>query len=564
VTYNTLIKGHCSQGRVGKAVALLDEMKADGFEPNDVSFNSILNSYVCNRDFDSAWALLQRMQESGTQEDGYTLSTLLKALKTCDSPAFVRNVLSLLDRTEVDFTKDEVLLNVVLDACVRLKDMRRLLLVVERVKSTKMNPSVATISTLMKAFSSLRRIDDVKSLWHEMTVVREMEPNEISIGCVVDALVSNDALDDAVELVKQWKDRVPVNCVIGSTLIKGFAIARDSGRAQEVYEMMQAEGITPNLVTLNTLLDAFARSGNMSKAAEILTSIQQHPELSPDRITYSTMIKGFCLQGQVKKAVQVMDSMPKQGLRADPIIYNTILDGCVQADQLDLCDELFERMQKEQVKPSNFTLTVMIKRYGRAGDLSKACECANTYPERFGFKINVHALTCLISACLANRQLGRALKVFDRMRAEGPAPDAMAYEKLVNGCLRSGDIDTACDLVEHAYGLKGPIGHMSSLPGTKCPSGVVTPGGTVTRVSNLSPHVLEQFIDHLCKKGLAEQKAVPLIEKLRQAQVPLPQKIFSSSLRGAVNETMNTGKRGRPQPKMDAVPEQRRRGPKRN
>jgi pentatricopeptide repeat protein len=437
----------------------------------------------------------------------------------------------------VDFTKDEVLLNVVLDACVRLKDMRRLLLVVEKVKGTKMNPSVATISTLMKAFSSLRRIDDVKELWREMTVVREMEPNEISIGCVVDALVSNDRLDEAVDLVKEWKDRVPVNCVIGSTLIKGFAIARDADRAQEVFEMMSDEGITPNLVTLNTLLDAFARAGRMEKAAEIMGKIQTHSNMQPDRITYSTMIKGFCLQGQVDKAIKVMDSMHKHRLHPDPIIYNTILDGCVAADQFALCDQLFERMQSEGVKPSNFTLTVMIKRFGREGNLNKACECANTFPEKFGFKINVHALTCLISACLANRQLGRALKVFERMRTEGPAPDAMAYDKLINGCLRTGDADTACDLVEHAYGLRGPIGHMSSMPGTKCPSGVVTPGGTVTRVSSLSPHILENMVEHLCKKGLAESKAVPLVEKLRAAQVPIPQKIFSSTLRGAVQES---------------------------
>jgi hypothetical protein len=39
----------------------------------------------------------------------------------------------MLDTTEVDFTKDEVLLNVILDARVRLKDMRRLILVVEKV-----------------------------------------------------------------------------------------------------------------------------------------------------------------------------------------------------------------------------------------------------------------------------------------------------------------------------------------------------------------------------------------------------------------------------------------------
>jgi pentatricopeptide repeat protein len=423
--------------------------------------------------------------------------------------------------------------------------MRRLLLVVEKVKSTKMNPSVATISTLMKAFSSLRRVDDVRELWHEMTVVREMEPNEISIGCVVDALVSNERLQEAVDLVKEWRGRVPVNCVIGSTLIKGFAIARDAEKALEVFEMMEQEGIVPNLVTLNTLLDAFARSGKMDKATEILASIQNHATLHPDRITYSTMIKGFCLQGQVDKAVKVMDSMHKHGLHPDPIIYNTILDGCVGNDKFALCDELFARMQKESVKPSNFTLTVMIKRFGREGNLTKACECANSFPEKYGFKINVHALTCLISACLANKQLPRALKVFDRMRREGPAPDAMTYDKLVNGCLRAGDCDMAVELVEHAYGLRGPIGHMSSMPGTKCPSGVVTPGGTVARVSALSGHVLETLVEHLCKKGLAESKAVPLIEKLRAAKVPIPQKIFSSSLRGAVNESMSSQPRRR-------------------
>ena len=78
------------------------------------------------------------MRKDGMKEDSYTISTLAKALKTCNDDFFVQKVFKMLDETEVDITSDEVLLNVVLDAFVRLKDMRRLNGVVRKVKDMRM------------------------------------------------------------------------------------------------------------------------------------------------------------------------------------------------------------------------------------------------------------------------------------------------------------------------------------------------------------------------------------------------------------------------------------------
>jgi len=534
VAYNTLIKGHCNERRVDRAIALFQELKTSGLQANDVSYNSILNAHIRERAFKEAWSWYLVMQGDGMKEDSYTISTLAKALKTCNDDTFIANVFRMLDETEVDITSDEVLLNVVLDAFVRLKDMRRLNGVVRKVRDMKMVPPVATVNTIMKAFSSLKRIDEAMELWRVMTEVRELEPNEISIGCVTDALVSNDRVDEAADFVEKWKSRIPLNTVIYSTLIKGFAINRQADRALRAFEQMQEEGIAPNLVTMNTLLDACARSGRMARCGEILEDMQKVHGVDPDRITFSTIVKGFCLAGEIQQAIAVMESARRRGFPADVIIFNTILDACSSRDQFELCDKLFTQMVDEGVKPTNFTLTVLIKRYGREGNVNKAHEIMESLTQQFGFKANAQAHTCLISACVINKQMSRAMKVFERMKTKGPVPDSMTYEKLISGWLRLSDAEKACELVRDAYGLNGPLGKAQHGKSAAA-SGTVTPGGHVMRVQGLDPKVLERMVEQLAHKGLAEKHAVPLVQELRSAGVSLPQKLVSATLRGAVS-----------------------------
>merc|ERR1719473_599564 len=402
-----------------------------------------------------------------------------------------------------------------------------------------MVPPVATINTLMKAFNSLKQIDEVMELWRVMTEVRELEPNDISIGCVTDALVSNERVDGAAEFLASVKKKYPLNTVIYSTLIKGFAITRNANAAWEAFENMKAESIAPNLVTMNTLIDAHARAGKMDKCAEILGSMKEEFGIEPDRITYSTIVKGFCMMGHIDQAVAVMESARRTGFAADVIIYNTILDGCSTRDHYEMCDRLYSQMIQDGVKPTNFTLTVMIKRFGREGELDKAFEVAETVPARFGFKPNQQAYTCLISACVMNRSMAKAVSVLKKMKEHGPYPDNMPYEKIISGYMRNGDALQAYELVREAYALDGQATKSDSYR----TSGTATPGGSLAyRGLSLDTKILERLIELLGAKGMAESHAVPLVQELRKQKVNIPQRLVAYALRGA---TSNIGQQGR-------------------
>jgi pentatricopeptide repeat protein len=131
-----------------------------------------------------------------------------------------------------------------------------------------------------------------------------------------------------------------------------------------------------------------------------------------------------------------------------------------------------------RIQPNSYTLSILIKRFGRQGDLSKAFQLVDQLPRRFGFRANAHVWTCLISACVAHGRLQTAECVFESMRGsqsrvrtllqsnaeiETPAefkqlsnalamaamcpPDAKTYETLAQGFLRFNDVKKAVETI---------------------------------------------------------------------------------------------------------------------
>merc|ERR1719265_1228735 len=86
----------------------------------------------------------------------------------------------------------------------------------------------------------------------------------------------------------------------------------------------------------------------------------------PNLITYSAMIKGYCRMRDIQKAFDILNHMRREGgVRPDEITYNSLLDGCAQNNLVEEGLKLLEEMQQEGVKPSNFTLSVLVKMMSR-------------------------------------------------------------------------------------------------------------------------------------------------------------------------------------------------------
>merc|ERR1719326_1692416 len=129
---------------------------------------------------------------------------------------------------------------------------------------------------MIKAYGRARDIERVGELWAEMSR-RLVRPTSITLGCMVDALVCNGLPDEAhqlvLEIAEEPSTKEILNTVVYSTLLKGFAQAR---QPEKVYEEMLDAGISCNTVSYNTMVDANARTGNMAKAAELFSSMNAH------------------------------------------------------------------------------------------------------------------------------------------------------------------------------------------------------------------------------------------------------------------------------------------------
>merc|ERR1719484_438689 len=235
VSYNTLLKAYLKQGQIVKARKLLTEMAESDIQANQVTYNEMLNALVAVKDRQEMWGLVREMNTMGMRPNAVTCSIILKSLTAHSAPADVRQ---------------PDLLSSKLQQYAGLGGLAGL--------------TAPTYGSMIKAYGRARDIERVRELWGEMRR-RHVTPTSITLGCMVDALVCNGFPDEAFSLVREMKEddicKDILNTVIYSTLLKGFAQARQPGRVQEVFEEMKEMGIACNTVSYNTMLDANARTG---------------------------------------------------------------------------------------------------------------------------------------------------------------------------------------------------------------------------------------------------------------------------------------------------------------
>jgi pentatricopeptide repeat protein len=374
---------------------------------------------------------------------------------------------------------------------------------------------------MIKAYGRARDIERVRELWGEMRR-RHVTPTSITLGCVIDALVNNGFPDEALSLVREMKEddicKDILNTVIYSTLLKGFAQARQPGRVQEVFEEMKEMGIACNTVSYNTMLDANARTGKMDRADELFREMVASG-ISPDVITYSTLVKGHCQSGDIDQGFQVLKEMVANGVHEpDEILYNSLLDGCAKQHRVDDALKLVEDMHKNNVRPSNFTLSILVKLLGRSRRLNQAFAMVEETCKRFDLQANIHVYTCLIYACFQNRQMPRALQLHDSMITEaGIEPDERTYAVLARGCLGAGSIEKAANVVRAAYRLN--------------PQGLSMP----QRAPGVEMRALEEVMNALSASPNAERLAVPLLTDLKAIGVHVEPTVYTKAVETSVN-----------------------------
>jgi len=458
ISYNTLMKGYLSKGQIKDAEQLFADMPAKGLSPTLASFHGLLNFHATAGNRTGAWKVVEQMNAASVSPTSVTCSILLKG--KLDSAADINKVLSLVDTIE---PMDEVLFHHVADSCIRTNQLHLLSMYHSKLSSQGKSCALSapTYGSMIKAFGQKWDMKRVRDLWADM-IHQGVQPTAITLGCMIEALVANRCTAEAWKLAQQMRSdestKPLVNTVIYSTILKGFSNAKETHKVMALYEEMQKEGVRPNNITYNTILNAFAQAGAMDRVPALLQDMKTAvPPAEPDIVTYSTLVKGFCNSGALNRAMKILKEMQAEGkISPDEVMFNSLLDGCFKEQRPTEALQLLEDMKAAGVRPSNFTLSMLVKLMGRCKRLNQAFSIVEEISKEYGLKVNIQVYTCLIQACFNNRQGLKAVSLYDKIISEGVLPDEFVYSALVQGCLKTGLVPQALHIAKNAFGLAQP------------------------------------------------------------------------------------------------------------
>lgn len=287
VSYNTIMKGYLANGDIEAVNDLVSEMFQEGICPNRVSFHSYLHTLVQMDRWSEVWKWVDLMAGRDTLANAVTCSILLRGIKM-SSQLQLPKITELSDSCKIPM--DEALFGCYADACIRCRLLNLLWDRLQKLtKEGNVKISPTSYGSMMKAYGQAQDVEKVKRLWGHMCS-HGVKMTPITLGCMMEALVSNYCAEDARVVVgKIWEDpeqRYLVNTVVYSTIIKGFTMLKQHNRVLAVYKEMKQRRIRCNTITFNTMLNSLARCGMMHEVPMLLEDMKMSdPPVHPDVVT---------------------------------------------------------------------------------------------------------------------------------------------------------------------------------------------------------------------------------------------------------------------------------------
>ncbi|CAA0838361.1 Pentatricopeptide repeat-containing protein [Striga hermonthica] len=188
----------------------------------------------------------------------------------------------------------------------------------------------------------------------------------------------------------------------------------------------------------------------------------------PTGRTFGIIISGYCKEGRIQDALRFVYEMKDLGLKPNLVIFNTLINGCLDASDINevvglmanfnvkpdvimfrtimsawskagcmiKCREVFENMVRAGIKPDVHEYSILAKGYVRAQEPEKAEELLATMEKaRVGPSVVVY--TIVISGWCSRGSMRSALKVFGQMVNQGIFPDLKTFETLIRGYARN-------------------------------------------------------------------------------------------------------------------------------
>ncbi|KAF7802750.1 pentatricopeptide repeat-containing protein [Senna tora] len=200
LSFNALLAAYLHSKKFDMVDRLFKELPSKlSIEPDSVSYNTVIKAFCEMGSFDSAFSMIEEMENKGVKPDLITYNTLLDELYGKGRYSEGERIWSEMEKKNV--TPDIRSYNARLVGLAGEKKMKEAVELIEKMRNEGVKPDRFSINAVIKGFVDEKNLDEAKK-WYSEIANTDCEPNKTTFKMLIPFLCEKGDLKTAIEVCK--------------------------------------------------------------------------------------------------------------------------------------------------------------------------------------------------------------------------------------------------------------------------------------------------------------------------------------------------------------------------
>ncbi|CAM1328402.1 LRPPRC (predicted), partial [Pycnogonum litorale] len=123
----------------------------------------------------------------------------------------------------------------------------------------------------------------------------------------------------------------------------------------------------------NALIKVYLENNHKFSCTEFLQEMKENG-IEPNRVTYQRMIEKYCQEGDIEGASNILQLMKDSDMAVNESVFNALIVGHSRANDMENAKKVLEVMNNANLEPSSTTYTSLLCAYAEQGDIQSIRE----------------------------------------------------------------------------------------------------------------------------------------------------------------------------------------------
>eukprot|EP01018_Ginkgo_biloba_P004839 Gb_17077 [translate_table: standard] len=399
VSWTTMIAGYAQNGHDSEALTLFHQMQEADLTPDSITVVSALSACSHLGALQQGKWIHDYIFRSGFESDVFIGTALIDMYVKCGSVDIADQLFDKMSERNV------VTWNALISGYAQNGHANEALRRFCQMQLADIKPDSVTIMGVLLACSNLGALQHGKCI-HDY-IIRNGFNSDVSVGNSLLAMYAKcGSLVTAHQLFHQMSRK---DVVSWNSLIAGYAQNGHANEALTLFHQMQLADLTPDPVTIVSLLPACAQAGDLQQGKQIHNCIIRNG-FGSDVLIETALIDMYAKSGRIEIACWLFNEMSETNV----VSWNAMIAGYVQNGPPDEALTLFHQMQLADVMPDSVTMVTVLSACAHLGALQQG-KWIHNYIIRSGFEADVSVGNSLITMYAKCGRIDISQELFDKM-----------------------------------------------------------------------------------------------------------------------------------------------------